>query len=474
MLDGLPNEVVAEILEIYVAQILNPIPGTLPKLNHKEKMQAIMRVALINQRIRDIALSRPAIWRTIYLHVRPQIVELFFERSHQEKILLYLDLCYGGSHAENQTQERERQTTFLRTNMPAFQHLGIRLRNVEGAEAVSEALQTPAPNLQSLDFDFSTQDMPCHTNLFAHSAPNLQTAKLFSKVPWHISPFPSLSAVSARIGQRNCRKILSTLSSLPGLETINLTGNVEPGDVPLDPPPHPAVFASCRRLKLEKFEANCVLRLLPQLRLPALTSLHIHEGPTVLETPTVPMTLFTTTITDTLISLPGPRVLPSSISISIHPRRLIIETNGTPSIRYLCDWRIAGYTPGPLDPLIFNAVSALCTALSTIPNVNVSELSILYNIRDNFPERTALSCMDMEYIFYRVMEAYPQINRLHLSGNVEKLVRYLCADPDLLSSQPRLELVPDSTSAVSLVPNLVYLEALTGCEIQVLPRVPPA
>lgn len=48
MLDGLPNEVVAEILETYVAQILNPIPGTLPKLNHKEKMQAIMRVALMS------------------------------------------------------------------------------------------------------------------------------------------------------------------------------------------------------------------------------------------------------------------------------------------------------------------------------------------------------------------------------------------------------------------------------------------
>lgn len=223
-----------------------------------------------------------------------------------------------------------------------------------------------------------------------------------------------------------------------------------------------------------------MLTLLSAIRLPALKELEVHEtvnlaivdGEIKLPWELIP------SFSRALTSLHNPHHLPTSISIAIDYRHMKIIVNGTPSISYESRWFWKA-TDGIGNSLLLDTVSDLCTSLSTIPNVAVRELSILYDMSyvrgvTNPHDRIALSGMDATVLLRRIMKAYPVITSLTLRADVDDAINLFCAEPHLLSSHPRLEIStlidPESPRATDLFHNLLHLEALTGCEIDVLRR----
>ncbi|KZS90410.1 hypothetical protein SISNIDRAFT_519509 [Sistotremastrum niveocremeum HHB9708] len=415
------------------------------------------------------------------------IVEMFFERALKKNIDLSLDqiyqccenLCKNSTPADQIAQ----RASFIQSNMSAFQHLTllpIKLNNIDYWKTLSVALQTPAPNLRSIDIRFS-QDMQC-PNLFDQNAPKLRTAHLLTKEDWNLDAFKSLTTVSVYIDQDTCQGMISTLESMEGLQGITLIRRDTILHGPLQPLEHPAhaIFTSCRRFEVQKMDSDWVLTLLSAIQLPALTELYIHETANLAnldgET-TLPLELILS-FSRALTSLHNPHHLPTSISIAIDYRNLKITTNGTPSICYESRFPPHWTYFGPENSLVLDAVSNVCTTLSTIPNVAVRELTILYDMSFVRDDMSTLSSMNAAVLLRRIIAAYPLITRLTLRADVDEAIHVLCAEPHLLPSHTRLEIctlvVPESPRATHLFQNLLHLEALTGCAIDVLPRTSSA
>ncbi|KZT31204.1 hypothetical protein SISSUDRAFT_1067971, partial [Sistotremastrum suecicum HHB10207 ss-3] len=245
----------------------------------RSRMQAALRLALINRRIRDLMLARSAIWTTIHLHVDDRITSLFQERAAGHKLRLYLD---------TNTPEPPKLTTiaqwsaFIESNMPFIEHFNLLVHTSEISKALSSSLRTPAPLLASISFDFKQNDCTLGRSLFSGQAPQLETIRLLSHTPWNLKPFSSVKSATLYICGESARKNVSTLQHLNHAESVTFVGPPSyqrANDVVMPPPDRngPVSLRSCRHFEVKKVISSAAQFIFTGVRLPVLESLTIDE-----------------------------------------------------------------------------------------------------------------------------------------------------------------------------------------------------
>ncbi|KZT31468.1 hypothetical protein SISSUDRAFT_724043, partial [Sistotremastrum suecicum HHB10207 ss-3] len=186
--DRMPTELIKKVFEEYMSDdaMLDGPTG---------RLVSTLRLGLISRRIRAIALSELAIWRTIYLHWPADVVEEYFRRAQDSDISVYLDTFQGANSKEAAQANRARWGNVLRSKMGGIVHLDACIRSAACGEALSDAFETPAPHLQTLRMALGNFKF-CHDRLFSLAAPKLQAASFDSRLIWNLVPFTSLSTVT--------------------------------------------------------------------------------------------------------------------------------------------------------------------------------------------------------------------------------------------------------------------------------------
>lgn len=497
----MPIEVVTEVFQEYVVDLLTSGPS----LSRPERMNAIMRLGhmcvplsdphpsrwsdclqlLSDKRTRQAVIANPSIWRTIFLHAPLPVVELFFERARQKQIRIFFDLDYKLARGFSRRQRRNAarlaeheqylstRAAFIRKNMSSFEEFTIRGKKIQGSEELSRSLQTPAPNLQSFSFLFARREMrSCYANIFAGDAPRLQTVHINSSNPWKLDQFQAVTDVTARLANNNCGKIMATIQSIPGVRAIALSGKMKHNDVLLHLLNYPTVHPSCAYFEVTQMESECVVTLLSSVELPAVTKFRIHEFPITVDFgEELPREIVKTTFPLVLASVPGDHVLPTSLRITFCSNTLLMQTNGTPSLQYRSDWCLVTDFDQAGDPLVFAAASDLCRSIATLPQINVTHLSISNRCRPGPRDPpTALSSINASELFAEVLTAYPFLTDLELIGYLDEFIDLMCNEGGLLlPSRPRITIraFKQPEQVEDFFFDLMRLEAATGCEVEI-------
>ncbi|KZT43208.1 hypothetical protein SISSUDRAFT_1040664 [Sistotremastrum suecicum HHB10207 ss-3] len=405
----IPVELMTKILNNYMSDE-SSLEGSDQRLVHT------LRLGLINRRSRAIALAESHIWKTIHLHWPEEIVDEYLRRAQQNGISLFLDTFCGPHDKATIDTNIQRWSAFLQSNMAAFKHLDLCIRSAACSQALSAALETSAPHLQT--FKLVLGNFQITKNLFAGNAPALRTAHLDTRHSLEITSFPFLSTASLRVCQENCRRILLALQSMSQLEDITLFGTEDYTDVPAQAATRrrrrlrPIVLPFCRRLRIRNMVSFSVRRLMANIRAPLLEDLEIRETVTVADDALIP-----TPIPLALASVPRSPVDPTALHIELHADRVRIKLDGTTRLHYLSDWsRVQTVAPG--DHRVLDAVTNLLTSLSTISGGQPVTISIDNNIFCHSAPLTLLKGMNMHLLWSRVFCAYPHVHTLEVAGDV--------------------------------------------------------
>lgn len=169
--------------------------------------------------------------------------------------------------------------------------------------------------------------------------------------------------------------------------------------------------------------------------LPQLQALEINEIVAMSDLESIP-----TTIPDAFAAISGPIVDPESLSIEIYHERVIIRTDGTPSISYTSDWRFLS-KPARGDPRILDTIAAMIDSVSNtlqvrpvncrIHNVIPSRMQVAYMYLE-LPPPSMFDDLDLMILFFRVFRDYPLISTLELSGHVDQALFAIDAGGTLL------------------------------------------
>ncbi|KZS95803.1 hypothetical protein SISNIDRAFT_451434 [Sistotremastrum niveocremeum HHB9708] len=388
----------------------------------KKRLKYTARLALINRQTRAVALANAEIWSTIYLQWPYSAVTEYFERAKRSNICLYLD-TYQSVDAATADINIQNWAFFLQTNMGTFTHMDLHIRSADDAEALSEALEAPAPNLQS--FRLRLYQIPVSWDLFSSTAPKLETAYLDTCRTWDVSPFLALSTLTLRVCQTNCRRSLSVLQRTPHLKNITLIGTGNATDVPSPQEPHTVVFPSCHHFDVKNMKSVSVRRLMSTIKLPALVALAIHESVALL--PFLP-----TVLAEHLAPANGLLVSPTRLSVELYPNSLIIETNGTPSIRQTTDWhdvhKLQSLPRFQIHNAVVNMIASISSVLLTMAPPHVAILNKIDHTRFRASNEPALVALDQYMVFKDVFIAYPQIETVELAGYVGRAAYALLVD----------------------------------------------
>ncbi|KZS90418.1 hypothetical protein SISNIDRAFT_468495 [Sistotremastrum niveocremeum HHB9708] len=452
MLNLLPPEVLLMVVEEY----LRISQGK----SAKKRAKALLRISQINRQTRAITLGRPALWSTIHLHLPPNVSTLFFQRAAGHKIKLYLDTKKPNAASAS---ELEHWIAFMRSNMGAVEHFELLVRSTVAFKKLIGAFETPAPNLRSLSVKFVQQEFPSSMAPFSGEAPNLHTAIILSRLPWKLEPFPSVTTLTLHISRENLQKNVSQLQYMHNAEAITLTGanwqdRCDDLDVPPPSLPGSIVLPACRQFEIKQVTASTAQYILDSVRLPALEKLIINETLYTrnLHTET-PTEIVRASVAHVLAAGPKTCIPPTSLFIGIHPRRVVIRTNGTPSIDYTSSWIGTGMDQlldAPDNECVLPTLIDMCTCLSRTLGVQPTDLTIHYNIwpkkfkidkqNNKHPiEPTALSSIDSALFFREVFDAYPHVVNLELSGRLGAGAAVLRGDQALLPICSRIKIKTD-------------------------------
>lgn len=404
---------------------------------------------------RAAAIAYPRIWRKIYLQWPADVVELYFQRSNARNILLYLDTAQTEEEdLQKIDSNRRRWADFLISNMEAIAFFRLSVRSTACSQALSSALETPAANIRTFILELDNWRLESFRNIFSNKAPKLRDIRLDTCLQWNLIPFPSLSALSLRLCRENCKYTLMSLRSLAQVEKLTLIGGDQDTDVPKIRKPSSIILPSCRQLTIQKMGSVLVTRLLRALRSPVLEHLHIRESIMLDEgNEFVP-----TTMAQAFASVTGPRTSPLSLFIAVHPNRVIMVTDGTPSYSYICRWHDRSDTVALGDPRVLDAVAIIFTSLIMSLGQQPTRLAIHNNVREDQElssedederQPTLLTSMDIPLLWRRVFDAYPDVETLELSGSIADGVKVLREAEHLL---PRLSSVytkPDVPTAIA-------------------------
>ncbi|KZS90411.1 hypothetical protein SISNIDRAFT_488296 [Sistotremastrum niveocremeum HHB9708] len=474
MLDLLPTELLVQIINEYVR--------ILRRESAKKRAEALIRMTQIHRRTRNLMLDRPALWSTIHLHLHPDISNLFFQRAEGHKIRLYLDT--RKPHAAS-TSEAEQWIAFIRSNMNAVEHFDLRVRSTVAFKKLIGAFETPAPNLRSLAVNFVQQEYPSSMTFFSGQAPSLQTAKILSRLPWKLEPLRSVTTLTLHISQENLRKNVFQLQYMRNAEAITLTGanwQDRRDDVDIPPPSIPGsiVLPSCRRFEIKQLTASTAQYILDSVRLPILEKLTINETLYTRNLHTeVPTEIVRASIPRTLAAPSETWIPPTSLFIAVYLSRVIIKTNGTPSITYTSSWIGTGMDQlleAPDNECVLPTLIDMCTCLLSTLGVQPTDLVIRYNIHPSHGQNTALSSIDPTLFFRELFETYHHIVNLDLSGRVGPATVIIRVDQHLLPICSRIKIKTDwgygDPMAIEerqqLAENVTLIEAARECEVQVV------
>ncbi|KZS95770.1 hypothetical protein SISNIDRAFT_464105 [Sistotremastrum niveocremeum HHB9708] len=403
----------AELLQKIIAEYMED-EAIFASPSHR--LQHTVRLGLINRRLRAFTLSIPSIWQTIYLQWPIEAVEEYLRRAQYSGISLYLDTFHGADDQKKADAKRQSWAIILRDHMTAFESLDIHIRTAACGKALSMALETPAPNLKTFHLDLGKFDIT--RKLFSLQAPNLQTVHLNTRLAWDLAPFTSLSSVTLTVCQENSRKILAMLPTMDQLSALSLTGTNNTTDIPFPRHPHSIVLPPCQILKLKNMTSLSTRRLMSTVDLPQLQALEINEIVAMSDLESVP-----TTIPDAFAAISGPIVDPESLSIEIYHERVIIRTDGTPSISYTSDWRFLS-KPARGDQRILDTIAAMIDSVS-----NTLQVAYMYL---ELPPPSMFDDLDLMILFFRVFRDYPLISTLELSGHVDQALFAIDAGGTLL------------------------------------------
>ncbi|KZS95845.1 hypothetical protein SISNIDRAFT_464159 [Sistotremastrum niveocremeum HHB9708] len=408
--ETIPLELLDEILTCYMSD------GSMFE-GQEKRLIATARLALINRRTRALALARPDIWRTIYLQWPEAVVQEYFQRAKESHISLYLDTFQKSSNLNALTinSNIQRWAHFLASNMASFEHMELYIRS-GACQALSGPLTTPAPNLQTFSLTLGTGQLNC--KLFSGVAPKLRSTRLDSCMTFELAPFVSLSTVTLRMHQQNCRKSLSNLNSnVLRLENVTLVGSDSVTDIPSPHQPHSVILPFCRRFVVKDMAPVSVRRLMSTVSLPHLQTLRIHE---TLDAPeSLPIAASLSRILELLET--GFRVTPTSLSVEIHQHRVIVETDGMPSLRYDSDWHSVHGLFRRYDPRVPDTVIRMITSILSVPGVRIGRLAVCDNIDPSVQDSddpSALSTMGMNFLWFSVFRGFPDIETLEFSGHI--------------------------------------------------------
>ncbi|KZT37719.1 hypothetical protein SISSUDRAFT_1120153 [Sistotremastrum suecicum HHB10207 ss-3] len=435
----IPTEIMHEILTLSLDE---DMPTA------KSRLQASMRLGLINRRIRAAALSCHELWSTIYLQWPQEVVALYLQRSQAARqnpaLSVYLDT--NGKQTEDIRIDADLWASFLKQNMEVTKHLNVVIHNGHNSPALSHAFNSPAPVLRSCTLTVGSK-IRLPITLFARRVPQLRDARFRSTTHYDFGPSTSLQVLNLKIDQENARGFLNMLESSPDIHKLTLVGQQNPTPISLRQR-KPIILSSCRVLTVEDMLSVSARHLLSLLRLPTLDRLEFHEKHELNER-VAPITL-----ASALKALRDNTLLPArSISIHFYPNRAIISADGVPHYHHVTDWPDPPYIlpvfPGPLSPQrIFATLAEMLTSPASNLHMQPLQLAIHNNINGQAPRTRVLSSAletEMQPLLLHVFQTYHSIQGLQLLGHVEDAIRVILGAPHILPQLSSIQIDSDSS-----------------------------
>ncbi|KDQ49491.1 hypothetical protein JAAARDRAFT_42800 [Jaapia argillacea MUCL 33604] len=258
----LPNEILSEIFWHLVKE-LSTDPG-----------RRWLAITSVCHRWRDIALSSPELWSTIYI-IPHSLAPLspWFERAKST----LLDVALGGSFVPDDvtlladliSSHLNHTQSLVMTGIPHKDLLQILPR-----------LDTPAPHINTLAIVYPAGLPPnaqfvLMPSLFSSVAPNLSTLHLKSvSVPWTLSLFSGLSCLELSnehpTAHPSSELFLAVLENCPQLSRLHLheSGPIStPPEISNMPPPRRANLPHLTLLKLEYHASEYIAHVLSHISL---------------------------------------------------------------------------------------------------------------------------------------------------------------------------------------------------------------
>ncbi|KZS89305.1 hypothetical protein SISNIDRAFT_497516 [Sistotremastrum niveocremeum HHB9708] len=449
LVDELPTEILHKIMKLAVEE-----------LHQNKRLQATLRLGLLNRRLRAVSLNCPDLWSTIYLPWPQEVVLLYLQRAREScqnpTLIIYLD-----THSKH-FRPKEKNTvrvgyyaSFLTQHMASIKALHVVIDPEHRSPLLAAAFTYPAPLLEIFDLNI-TEKIHFSTELFAKQAPKLRVAKFRSLHYFNFGPAIALRDLNIRIDQQNAKGFLNMIAAAPGIESLTLVGAEDPLPVSTHlQERRPIVLSHCRSLTIQRMHWISARRLLPILKLPSLEELIYHEIQEITaEDPAIAMESALRHIVDNTSALPA-----SSLNIDLYMHRVNLSLDGTPSIRITSDWPDP---TSPVPPLLGNMISR--RIYTTLENILLApacalhaqpEKLVIYTETKQPEHNSVLTSSireDVKTLFRRVLGAYPSVKDLMLLRVLEDIPSVLLNNPDIL---PNLSVL---TSQNEHSPKLFELE----------------